>query len=168
MHQSSPHESPTQGTMAAMFCKHEGFLGAIGAFLQVHPIDATVTPPTTTSTTTTTTPAVTHVSPPHTPSPEPTAPFDGAPTLQGGSTWPAVEEHQVGDNTPAQDPVAALECGWSQAAQGIDDFAGAIGGVWWWSMVEGWKPSPMQCVSMRGVSITPPFLLSRNRCWKRS
>ena len=29
---------PLQGEMAAMFLRHEGFLGAVGAFLKVHPM----------------------------------------------------------------------------------------------------------------------------------
>lgn len=28
-----------QGEMAAMFLRHEGFLGAMGAFLKVHPME---------------------------------------------------------------------------------------------------------------------------------
>ena len=30
----------TQGEMAAMFLRHEGFLGAVGAFLKVHPMNS--------------------------------------------------------------------------------------------------------------------------------
>lgn len=115
-----------------MFLKHEGFLGAVGAFLQVHPLDTTITPPATATTS-----AAGHVSPPHTPPPELGTPFETPSPPEeavGASGWPSVgvaEQAHVagGDPLATRDPVAVLECGWSQAAQGIDDFAGAIGGV---------------------------------------
>lgn len=78
-----------QGEMAAMFLRHEGFLGALGAFRRSQELHA--------------------VEPlPHTPTP-PAAAVTRPPP-------------------PAMDTVAALQTGWSTAAD-VDDYAGAIGGV---------------------------------------
>ena len=35
---SWPGLAAMQGEMSAMFLRHEGFLGAVGAFLKVHPL----------------------------------------------------------------------------------------------------------------------------------
>ena len=37
------HEPEVQGEMTALFLRHEGYLGAVGAFLKAHPMEATET-----------------------------------------------------------------------------------------------------------------------------